>query len=352
MKGAQREARQAREPAICAGPRLSVCIPTFQRAGQLGEMLQSLEAAVAALEPGQRAEMEVLVSDNASADGTAEVVESFRHRLPGFRSWRNVSNLGAEGNVQALFSQARGEYVWIFGDDDRMVPDALARLFPQLELGYGLILLNFSVWSADFGRCLLDNGRRLRLDEADLGCQALLRRHGLHVGFISTAVLHRRLIECLNPREYERTAAYQSATLYLPYSGLLKTGLTARFSAMVSVQNRGAAPSYDSYRAFEGCSLTLALLGWEGYSRRAVRSARSQMLSEFLLIHIGSEARRGRIARGRIMALGWRHFRGQPLFWVLIAPILLAPAALVRGARTCFAWILRRHYASAGAPLS
>jgi glycosyltransferase involved in cell wall biosynthesis len=80
--------------------------------------------------------VELWVSDNASSDNTPEVVESSRTLGPIHYS-RNASNLGSHGNFVKLATKlARGEYVWLVGDDDLLLPDALSRVISALRTNW------------------------------------------------------------------------------------------------------------------------------------------------------------------------------------------------------------------------
>jgi len=89
---------------VSAGPLLSLCIPTYNRASLLEPMLQSLCRQCAAF--GER--VEIVVSDNASTDATPAVVATASAIHP-IRYFRNDENVGSRNFVLAV-EQASGEY--------------------------------------------------------------------------------------------------------------------------------------------------------------------------------------------------------------------------------------------------
>ena len=92
-------------------------------------MLQALLPQVA--ECGDQ--VEVWVIDNASPDETPAVVEESRALGP-FRSVRNTENIGPVKNViMGPAELATGEYVWVLGDHNLMMPDALRRVLGILS---------------------------------------------------------------------------------------------------------------------------------------------------------------------------------------------------------------------------
>jgi glycosyltransferase involved in cell wall biosynthesis len=62
--------------------------------------------------------VEVLVSDNASSDHTAEIVAEAVQRGMAIRYIRNAEDVGADANVAQCFNEAQGQYVMMMGDDD------------------------------------------------------------------------------------------------------------------------------------------------------------------------------------------------------------------------------------------
>ncbi|MDX6769775.1 MAG: glycosyltransferase family 2 protein [Elusimicrobiota bacterium] len=100
--------------------KLSVCVPTYNRAGHLANCLESIRIARERAE----GEVQVCVSDNASTDDTATIVAAMAKKMSvDYR--RNETNLGAAKNYLKAVEPARGEFVWLLGDDDLLRPDAL-----------------------------------------------------------------------------------------------------------------------------------------------------------------------------------------------------------------------------------
>jgi glycosyltransferase involved in cell wall biosynthesis len=97
--------------------KVTVCIPTYNRARFLGESIQSVLDQT--LE-----DFELLISDNASTDNTAEVVASFND--PRIRYYRQPINIGLAANHQAAATMANTEFVGILSDDDLYMPNHLA----------------------------------------------------------------------------------------------------------------------------------------------------------------------------------------------------------------------------------
>lgn len=111
---------------------LSICIPTRNRSYYLREMLTSFAGQIAELQLPLTT-LKLYVSDNASTDDTPEVVKSFAARLPHLVYSRNAENIGADRNVIQCTRLARGEFVWVAGDDDIIEPGALGKILEALK---------------------------------------------------------------------------------------------------------------------------------------------------------------------------------------------------------------------------
>ena len=74
---------------------------------------------------------ELLVLDDASTDGTLDVVSQVRDDR--IQVHRNRRRLGLAANWNRCLELARGEYVKLFFQDDLLAPDALERLIVSLE---------------------------------------------------------------------------------------------------------------------------------------------------------------------------------------------------------------------------
>ena len=100
--------------------RLSICIPTHD--GRRDTVEVALRSVLSQLAPG----VEVCVSDNASEDGTRELIEALAGEWPGvIRYRRNPVDVGGPANLMAAVEMASGDWCWLLSSDDALTPGAV-----------------------------------------------------------------------------------------------------------------------------------------------------------------------------------------------------------------------------------
>lgn len=110
-------------------PRVSVCVPVYNRARFLPDAIESILAQ-------SFGDFELVISDNASTDETPSVLR--RYRDPRLRIHRNDSNLGLVGNFNRCLQLAQAPYVVLCCSDDYWAPRLLEQEVSLLEQHPGL----------------------------------------------------------------------------------------------------------------------------------------------------------------------------------------------------------------------
>ena len=113
--------------------RLSICIPTFNRCDHLANCLNSIILNT----HYQKEEIQICISDNCSTDKTEEVVQLARQSVD-IVYCKNERNIGLAGNFLNVVNMADGEFVWIIGDDDLLLPSALGRVVDLIDGNTGV----------------------------------------------------------------------------------------------------------------------------------------------------------------------------------------------------------------------
>lgn len=183
-------------------PLLSINIPTYNRAGYLKDLLESLKDDGVAL--GDQLEINIL--DNASPDDTESVVRVFSSVLR-IHYQRHEQNLGALQNIHLAHRCGTGKYVWIIGDDDYLRPGQLRRIFDLLTNGPALALLSYSRVTPD-KRCVGEvsiGNHDVTLTKGS--ANFVLAEVDSMIGFLSANIIERRWVDRFGPAMYEELDA-------------------------------------------------------------------------------------------------------------------------------------------------
>lgn len=144
---------------------VTIAVPTFNRATTLERCLGSVV--------GQSyAEVEVVVCDNASTDGTKDAVKRALAGHPRARYVRHDTNLGAIANFKAGLALATGDYFMWLADDDWLDPDYVARCVGVMEDDPRAVLANGDAIYYTAGQ-LPETEEGISLLQASVPCRVL-----------------------------------------------------------------------------------------------------------------------------------------------------------------------------------
>src|SRR5512147_185345 len=101
-----------------------------------------LEAAVRSVLSQSLDDLQLVISDNASTDRTAEICRDYAAADPRVVYLRNETNLGAAPNYNRTFHESTGRYFKWLAHDDQMGPQYLERTVGALEARPEAVLCN------------------------------------------------------------------------------------------------------------------------------------------------------------------------------------------------------------------
>lgn len=116
---------------ILSGPLVSLGLPVYNGENYLRQALESLVAQT--WEGGRFEDLEIIISDNASTDGTEAICREFAAADSRIRYFRQERNIGAGPNYNFVFRQSRGRYFKWAAHDDFMDHNAMELCARALE---------------------------------------------------------------------------------------------------------------------------------------------------------------------------------------------------------------------------
>ncbi len=107
-------------------PRVSIGLPVYNGQNYLAEALEACLAQT-------YTDFELIISDNASTDGTPAIIAQYAEQDTRIRVFRQARNIGGGPNQNFVLAQARGEYYKLIAHDDLYAPTLLERCVDVLD---------------------------------------------------------------------------------------------------------------------------------------------------------------------------------------------------------------------------
>jgi len=160
-------------------PRVSIGLAVYNGEPYLREAIDSILAQT-------YKDFELIISDNASTDATADICKEYAARDPRIRYSRNPTNIGGANNENLTFKLARGQYFRWAAHDDVCAPTLIERCVEVLDKHPEVVLCHCAMVSID------ESGKQMGVSDERQG---------------TAARPHQRFSE-LSYRRYTMTAIY------------------------------------------------------------------------------------------------------------------------------------------------
>jgi abequosyltransferase len=327
--------------------KLSICIPTFNRASHLRHLTQSILLQ-------DREDLEIVISDNASTDETMEVVAELRFAHRNIRYVRNESNIGADMNLLNAVSNARGEYCWLMGSDDIIEPGAVQAVLAVLSQHSNLagVSVNLNIYTRDL--VLLENavpvaGGKLTADYLFRDCDECFSSLGLYFGFYSAQVVNRRLWGNVVISVEANRYSTEFVLVYI-IGHMLRVNPHWYFLSARCVGNRTGNDSFLQAVGF----YQRQVIAHDHFERtlRAIFPRGSKVYRKVLKIALSTYIVRdcvGYKASGLDFGTLWllillytKIYKTFALYWFTVFPILISPRWVIKELRRMFRFFMRK----------
>jgi glycosyltransferase involved in cell wall biosynthesis len=123
-------------------PQVSIGMPVYNSERHLRQALDSLLAQ-------DYTHLEIVISDNASTDGTQEICQQYAAKDHRIHYYRNETNMGMSWNMNRVFGLARGKYFKWAGSHDFIGRSFVSRCVQELNNHENVVLAYTLVQAVD-----------------------------------------------------------------------------------------------------------------------------------------------------------------------------------------------------------
>jgi len=129
--------------ALTRAGKVSVLVPVYNSKKYLAKCLDSILAQ-------DFSDMEILLADDGSTDGSLELIKKYAAKDRRIRWWRNPVNLGLAGNFNCCLRAARNEYVkFVLQDDLLLSPSTVRQMVQALDADPAVTLVGSASYVLD-----------------------------------------------------------------------------------------------------------------------------------------------------------------------------------------------------------
>ena len=164
---------------------LGVSIPTYKRPDQLRRCLASV------IEAARPYGVPIYVLDDSGDDTNLQTMADMQRSYEGIHHVRNAVNLGIDRNILCSVDTCDSRYVWLLGEDDRLIPESIGEMLEVLAGNPDFVFANYSTVNEDVSVVLKEQALPLDVD-ATLSAADFLSRHGWAAGFIGGCVVNKK----------------------------------------------------------------------------------------------------------------------------------------------------------------
>ena len=108
-----------------SAPLLTIYIPTYNRPI---ELMQCVESIAEQIKDSLEIMVEIIISDNGSSSDGIKTIRELADRYSFISIYLNAENGGGRAQIAVSPWRARGKWLWVFGDDDLLLPGGVKRV--------------------------------------------------------------------------------------------------------------------------------------------------------------------------------------------------------------------------------
>jgi glycosyltransferase involved in cell wall biosynthesis len=206
-------------------PRVSVLLPTYNRAALLPRAIESVLAQT-------MPDLELIIGDNVSTDETAEIVRRYAGQDARVRVFRNTAHTNAVDNFNLTYRRAdkASAYLAVLASDDWWEPVLLERMIGEAEAHPAVTFVHTDMYRTDHDGAILNRYTDLfdHLPPPGMHQGARELFHGNYINIMS-ALMRRTAFQKVFPNDLFLDPQLNWAPDYLLWLQLLLKGAQAYY---------------------------------------------------------------------------------------------------------------------------
>jgi hypothetical protein len=210
---------------------LAICIPVYKRVSELHELIESIEHSI------QKHPIQVFfLLNGVSSEIRDNVINSFGS-VDNYGILEFEENTG-EAIFQWPFFNLKNEFIWIIGDDDKLLPNIDKAI--DIALTNDVTILNYDLYDKSLSRSIKNNflGRKFDKSRKQMTAKSMFTVFGHLVTFISCVIVRKSVAE----RKYSLIPPLSFSYASLIYHSLSSKTESNRiaFFPEIALRQRGA----------------------------------------------------------------------------------------------------------------
>lgn len=322
---------------------LSICIPTYNRGNILRETIESIIAQA-------EQDIEIVISDNGSADDTQEIVKELQRRFARLNYFRWDKNVGPDRNFLKAIEMAQGTYCWFLGSDDILTENAIDIILAEIKnntadiyflnkQGFDYSLKNERPTYSPLSK--LNDTKIIFGEKNILICKVLSS-----LGYIGSLCFRKSLWDSIDPREYEKYLGSAYIHVYM-IQRLIKRGWVVKYLSFIFIKWRFGDDSILREHKAIGrlrievnyINITKDVFGDRSFEAKFVANEFIKQYIFYLILRFKVEGR----SINTMFCIVWRQFRTFPLFYVKIIPLFIMPTPILKFLRFLYGRTIKRN---------
>ena len=301
--------------------KLTIAIPTYNGEATIRG---SLDSIVSQIEDG----VEIVISDNASTDKTAEIVHEYQSKCSNLHYFYNNENLGFDLNVDMAVRKSDGEYVWLLGDDDEIASGGIKKVIKVLQNNNNLaaIFVNYSWYDRETGKYMRERNLLIWNDIFYGNSDQFLSTVSIYPRFFSSNIVRRSLWLQADNKRYIGTGwmHYGTLLLILPSNSAYCIADPYVVAKSFNISAKGGNKGGAALKIHLNLLNIIEELPRGLYSEKSIKKL-LKLIYTLLPRIISNSRRNGLFLSWPLLNNLIKKFGSHPSFWLIDIPLLLLP---------------------------